>query len=157
MIDNSTSHGTVVVERTIDAPVARVYAAFADPKARASWGTPSDTVIFIYDETDFRVGGRDVARCGDREDPRYRVEARYIDIVDKRRVVWTEIIHELHERLAANITTLELVPEGQRTRLKVTVQVTSFVGVGMIENTNAGYTSTLANMARYLEQSKPAI
>lgn len=155
MTDNSTDHGTVVVERTLDAPVARVYAGFADPKVRASWGAPSDTAVLIYDETDFRVGGRDVARCGAREDPRYRVETRYIDIVHERRVVWTETIHELDKRLAANITTLELVPEGQRTRLKATVQVTSFVGVGMIENTKAGHTGSLANMARHFEQSNP--
>jgi uncharacterized protein YndB with AHSA1/START domain len=54
MIDNSTHHGTLVFDRTYDAPSARVYAAFADPVARASWSAPSDTAIFVYDETDFR-------------------------------------------------------------------------------------------------------
>jgi len=154
MADLSTDHGTVVVERTLDVPVARVYAAFADAKERASWGAPSDTAVFIYDETNFTVGGRDLARCGAKDDPRFHVEARYVDIVGEQRVVWTEAIHEADTLLAVNITTLELMPDGERTRLKVTVQVTSFVGAGMIESTEAGHKGSLANMARYLEQSK---
>jgi phosphotransferase system IIB component len=51
-----------------------------------------------------------------------------------------------------NITTIEFLPEAQATRLKVTVQVTSLVGNAMVENTKAGHTGSLANMARYLEQ-----
>ena len=151
MTDVSTDHGTVVVERTLDVPVSRVFSAFADAKERASWGAPSDTAVFIYDEANFSVGGRDLARCGAKEDPRYRVEARYLDIVGERRVVWTETIHEVDRLLATNITTLELLPDGPGTRLKVTVQVTSFVGVGMIESTKAGHEGSLANMARHLE------
>jgi hypothetical protein len=54
--------------------------------------------------------------------------------------------------LAANITTVESLPDGQRTRMKVTVQVTSFVGKGTIENTRVGHTGSLGNMAQYLEQ-----
>jgi uncharacterized protein YndB with AHSA1/START domain len=154
MTDISIDHGTIVVERTLNIPVSRVYSAFADAKERASWGAPSDTAVFIYDETNFSVGGRDLARCGAKEDPRFRVETRYVDIVGERRVVWTETIHEADKLLATNITTLELTPDSERTRLKVTVQVTSFVGVGMIENTEAGHKGSLTNMARYLEQPK---
>lgn len=150
MTDISTDHGTVIVERTLHVPVSGVYSALADANMRAIWGAPSDTAVLIYDEANFAVGGRDLARCGAKEDPRYRVEARYIDIVAERRVVWTETIHEADKLLATNITTLELFPDGQRTRLKVTVQVTSFVGLGMINNTKAGHEGSLANLARHL-------
>ncbi len=151
MADISTDHGTVVVERTLNVPVSRAYGAFADAKQRASWGAPSDSAVFTYDETDFRIGGRDLARCGAREDPRFRVEARYFDIVYERHVVWTETIREIDKLLAVNITTLEFQPDGSRTRVKVTVQVTSLVGAGMIRNTKAGHEGSLANMANYLE------
>ena len=152
MTSTATDHGTVVVERTINVPVARAYAAFANPKDREAWAAPSDTAVFIYDETDFRVGGRDVARCGAKNDPRFRVEARYVDIVPMQRIVSTETIHEADRLLAANITTVEFLPEGERTRMKVTVQIASFVGQGMIENTEAGHTGALNNMAQYLER-----
>jgi len=151
MTDLSTDHGTVVVERAINAPLSRVYGAFADANQRASWSAPSETAVFIYDETNFSVGGRDVARCGGKDDPRYRVESRYLDIVAQRRVVWTETISEADKLLAINITTLELAPDGDRTRLKVTIQVTSFVGAGMIKSTEVGHRGSLENMARYLE------
>ena len=152
MADVSTDHGTVVVERTLKVPASRAYGAFADPKQRARWGAPSGSVVFCYDETDFRVGGRDLARCGASEDPRFRVEARYVDIVGERRVVWTEAIHEIDKLLAVNITTVEFQPDGPGTRVKVTVQVTSFVGAGMIHNTKAGHEGSLANMAHHLER-----
>jgi uncharacterized protein YndB with AHSA1/START domain len=152
MTDISTDHGTIVVEQMINIPVSRAYSAFADPKERVRWGAPSDTVAFIYDAVDFRVGGMDLIRCGAKDDPRYRVEVRYINIVDERRVVWTETIRDPDKLLATNITTLEFMPHGQRTRLKVTVQVTSFVGVGMIQNTKAGQEGSLGSMARYLER-----
>jgi uncharacterized protein YndB with AHSA1/START domain len=152
MPDISPDHGTVVVEQVLKVPVSRAYGAFADPKERARWGAPSDTAAFIYDAADFRVGGMDLIRCGAKEDPRYRVEARYINIVDERHVVWTETIRDPEKLLATNITTVEFMPDGQRTRLKVTVQVTSFVGVSMLQNTKAGHQASLASMARYLER-----
>ena len=154
MTDSPIDHDTIIVQRLLDVPVARVYGAFADAKERASWGAPSDTAVFIYDEADFRVGGRDLARCGPKDDPRFRVEARYLDIVANERIVWTETIREVDKLLAANITTLELRPQGQRTELTVTIQVTSFVGPGMIKNAKAGHEGSLENMARHLERPK---
>jgi len=151
MTNTATDHGTIVVEQTINVPVARSYGAFAKATEREAWAAPSDTAAFIYDETDFRVGGRDVARCGAKADPRFRVETRYVDIVPMQRIVSTETIHEVDKLLAVNITTIEFVPDDQRTRMKITVQVTSFVGKAMIENTKAGHAGSLRNMAHYLE------
>jgi uncharacterized protein YndB with AHSA1/START domain len=131
MSGTSIHHGTVVVERTIKVPTPRAYAAFADARERASWAAPSDTSVFIYDTTDFRVGGRDMARSGARDDPRFRVESHYIDIVPEQRIIRTETIHENAKLLATNITAIEFSPEGQATRLKITVQVTSLAGNGM--------------------------
>jgi uncharacterized protein YndB with AHSA1/START domain len=151
MIDNSTHHGTLVFGRTYDAPIARIYAAFADPVARASWSAPSDTATFVYDETDFRIGGRDVFRCGSKSDPRYRGETRYHNIVPECLIISTEVIDELDKRLSVAIATVELGREGERTKLKLTIQVVSFDGPGVIEGTNTGYTRALDNLGRYLE------
>lgn len=151
MTDNRMYHGTVSAERTINVPVARAYHAFADAKEREAWAAPSETASFLYEQTDFRVGGLDVARCGPRSDPRFRVETRYLDVVPMQRIVSIETIQDVDRLLAANITTIEFVPDGPNTRVKVIVQVTSFVGQAMIDNTGAGHTGSLANMARYLE------
>jgi uncharacterized protein YndB with AHSA1/START domain len=153
MAETATDHGTVVVERTINLPAARVFAAYADAKERARWAAPSDTAVFIYEETDFQVGGRDVARCGAKDDPQFRVESRYVDIAPGQRIVTADTVHENTRLLSANITTVEFSDGSEGTHVKITVQVTSFAGDGMIENTRAGNTGSLANMAQYLEQS----
>jgi uncharacterized protein YndB with AHSA1/START domain len=61
-------HATIVLERTYRAPLEQVFSEFADPVARARWSPPSNDVL-IYDQTNFRVGGRDVFRCGPKDDP----------------------------------------------------------------------------------------
>ena len=154
MAETTIVHGTVVVERTINVPIARAFAAYADADERALWAAPSDTAVFEYEETDFRVGGRDVARCGAKDDPRFRVESRYVEIQPRHRIVTTDTVHESTELLTANITTTEFFDENQGTRVKVTVQVASLVGDEMIENSRSGNTGSLANMAQYLEQPK---
>lgn len=153
MVETSTHHGTVVVERAIAASVSRVYAAFADHRARATWGAPSDSAAFFYEEADFRVGGRDVARCGSKDNPQFVVETQYVDITPQQRIVWTEIIRDCNSTLSTNITTLEFRADEERTRLKVTVHVTSFVGEGMIANTESGHIGSIADLVKYLETS----
>ena len=57
MTERSVTHAKFVVERTYDASPARVFAAWADPAAKARWfGQP--------DEFDFTVGGREINRGG---------------------------------------------------------------------------------------------
>lgn len=153
MAQNQIHHGTVVVERTIHVPTERVFAAYADADERARWAAPSDTAVFIYDETDFRVGGRDVARCGAKDDPRFRVESTYAHIAQHQCIVTTDTVQEGISLLSANLNTIEFFDEGNDTRVKITVQVTSFVGDEMIESTRSGNEGSLANMARYLEQA----
>jgi uncharacterized protein YndB with AHSA1/START domain len=83
------------------------------------------------------------------------VDSRYVDIAQGQRIVTTETVHENTQLLSANITTVEFSDDSGGTQVKITVQVTSLVGDGMIENTRSGNAGSLANMARYLEQSQP--
>src|ERR1700722_2422865 len=111
-------HATLVFERDIPAPVEAVYAAFADPVARADWGTPSDTAVVIYDETDFREGGQDRFRCGAKSNPNIHGTTRYLEIVANSRVVSSETIVMNGKRLCASLPTLQLTPRGEKTKLK---------------------------------------
>ena len=64
MSERSVTHNTFVLERTYDAPVARVFAAFADWKAKKLWfGGPPDWEE-VEAHMDFRVGGREVSKGG---------------------------------------------------------------------------------------------
>lgn len=148
----TTLHTTLVFEREIPAPVEKVFAAFADPTARADWGTPSDTATVIYDETNFREGGQDRFRCGSKADPNIHGTTRYLDIIPNRRVVSSETIVVDGKRLCVSLTTLELTPDGKQTRLKSTTQLASFIGEDMVKGHKTGNDATLDNLVRYFSK-----
>jgi uncharacterized protein YndB with AHSA1/START domain len=74
--------------------------------ARGHWSAPSEDDL-IYDEADFRVGGKDVFRCGPKGDLKFRGETRYILIVPDARVVSSETLEMDSEPLAVSLTTLD--------------------------------------------------
>jgi uncharacterized protein YndB with AHSA1/START domain len=149
MTSTMTLHATLVFEREIPAPVQQVFAAFADPVARTAWGAPSDTAVVIYDEADFREGGQDCFRCGPKADPNIHGMTRYLEIIANRRVVSSETIVMDGRRLCASLTTLELSPDGERTKLKSTTQLASFMGEGMVRGHEAGNSASLDNLVQY--------
>jgi len=147
--NEKSQHATLAFERTYRAPIERVFSEFADPVARARWSPPSNDV-FIYDETDFRAGGRDLFRCGPKEDPKFHGETRYHLIVANRRVVSSETLDVDGRRLAVALNTLEFEAAGESTNLKLTVQVVSLAGAGLIAAYESGNKSALENFARHL-------
>jgi uncharacterized protein YndB with AHSA1/START domain len=147
-----THHATLVFEREIPAPVEAVFAAFADPVARANWGAPSDTAALIYDAADFREGGQDVFRCGSKTDPNIHGTTRYLDIIPNRRVVSSETIVMNGQRLCASLTTLEITRDGNQTRLKSTTQLASFIGEAMVKGHETGNNGSLDSLVRYFSR-----
>jgi uncharacterized protein YndB with AHSA1/START domain len=146
----TTLHETLVFERVVQAPAEAVFNALADPVARAAWGAPSDTAVVIYDEADFREGGRDRFRCGSKADPNIHGETRYLEIAENRRIVSSETITMDGKKLCASLTTLELTPNGQKTNLKSTTQLASFIGQDMIKGHTSGTNASLDNLVRHL-------
>jgi uncharacterized protein YndB with AHSA1/START domain len=147
-----TLHTTLVFEREISASPETVFAAIKDPIARARWGAPSDTAVVVYDEAFFREGGQDRFRCGSKSDPNIHGVTRYLDIVPNRRVVSSETIAVDGRRLCVSMTTLELAPNGNSTRLKNTTQLASFIGEGMVKGHTTGTNASLDSLCRYLHK-----
>jgi uncharacterized protein YndB with AHSA1/START domain len=152
----ATLHATLIFEREIPASVEEVFAAFADPVVRAAWSTPSDTAVVIYDEADFREGEQDRFRCGSKTNPNIHGQTRYLEIIDNRRVVSSETIVMDGKRLCASLTTLELTAEGDKTRLKNTTQLASFIGEDMAKGYEMGTNASLDNLVRYFSQNECA-
>ena len=140
---------TVVLEHNYSAPVERVFAEFADPAARAAWSAPANDAL-VYDEADFREGGRDVFRCGPRGDLRFRGVTNYHVIAQNRCVISTETLTENGTRCAVALNTLEFEPGPEGTVLKITLQVVSFVGPGMVGGYESGNRGALKGLARHL-------
>jgi uncharacterized protein YndB with AHSA1/START domain len=124
MSDRNVEHATFVLERTYNAAPTRVFRAFADPEHKARWfGAPGASTM------DFRVGGAE-SLSGDAPDgPSYRYDAVYQDIVDNERIVYTYDMHLDGRRISVSVATVELLADGERTRLILTEQGAFFDGL----------------------------
>ncbi len=126
-------HHTFVIERRYDHPPAKVFAAFADPAKKRRWmGGEAEkhhgpTFVIDSHTCDFRVEG--VERW------RFHTEGRmmtndtfYLDIEKDRRIVFAYTMTANDVRFSSSHTTIELIPDGNGTRLIFTEQGAYFDG-----------------------------
>jgi uncharacterized protein YndB with AHSA1/START domain len=147
--ERSVEHATFVVQRSYDASPARVFAAWADPTAKARWfGAPEGTAEF---ELDFRVGGREFNR-GAVEGQEYTYEARYQDIVPDERIVYAYDMHMGGTRISVSLGTVELRPEGGGTRLTFTEQGVFLDGLDTPQRREQGTGGLLDALGAELER-----
>jgi uncharacterized protein YndB with AHSA1/START domain len=120
--DRSVAHATFVLERTYGAAPTRVFAAWADPAAKARWFKSPEEWGPGEFELDFRVGGRELNRGGPKGGPVVTYSARYQDIVPDERIVYTYSMHLDQALLSVSVATVELYSDGTGTRLVLTEQ-----------------------------------
>ncbi|HEX2033441.1 MAG TPA: SRPBCC family protein [Chloroflexota bacterium] len=122
MTERSVTHATFVVERSYDASPARVFAAWADPAAKARWWAGPEEWGPTTHELDFRVGGRELSRGGPRGGPVHTFDAIYQDIVPNERIIYTYDMRLDETRISVSLATVELKPHGRGTLLVFTEQ-----------------------------------
>lgn len=123
MTTPSASHASFVIERVFDATPAQVFAAFADPVAKARWfGAPPDQWQPTLREHDFCVGGRErligIWANGTVSD----FDCRYFDILPGQRIVYSYAMQIDGRRISVSLSTVELSAEGRGTRMRYTEQ-----------------------------------
>jgi uncharacterized protein YndB with AHSA1/START domain len=121
MSERSAVHATFVIERTYEATPARVFAAWAEPAAKASWFGPKVLTNGGH-ELDFRVGGEEHLRVGTPDGTTYLYDSRYEDIVANQRIVYAYDMHRDDTRISVSLATVELEPDGTGTKLTLTEQ-----------------------------------
>ena len=151
MQDTAILHASFTLERIYLAPVAKVFAALADPKARERWGAPSPDEALVFETADFRVGGTEISRCGPKDNLMFRVETHYLAITPDRHIIFSESVSGPDGPLSASLLTFELLLTDGGTRLHVTGQVASFAGDGMIRGNQNGLAAALKNLESELE------
>jgi uncharacterized protein YndB with AHSA1/START domain len=122
MTERSVHHDTFVIERTYPASPARVFAAWADPRAKARWFVGPDDWEKSDHQLDFRVGGRERVSGGPKGGPVHSYEAHYKDIVPDQRIVSTYEMHMDATRISVSLATVVFEPAGDGTRLVYTEQ-----------------------------------
>lgn len=138
----SVEHGTIRLERVYKAAPARVFAAWAEPAARAKWDVPGRWII-AEQMFDFREGGHEVKRFGPAGDPRFVAETRYVDIVPEQRIVYAYGMTSRGERISVSLTTVEFSPAAGGTRLVLTEQIAFLDGRDNAANREEGLASML--------------
>lgn len=86
MTRRSLGHAGFTLVREYPAPIAEVWAAFADEDRKRDWFGAGREHVGTW-QFDFRVGGRDVAESRFHDGPVSRYVAVYTDIVDLERIV----------------------------------------------------------------------
>jgi uncharacterized protein YndB with AHSA1/START domain len=119
--ERTATHATFVIERTYDAPPARVYGAWANPDAKSQWFGPSEKPAGAY-TLDFREGGREHLAIPQPDGPEYSFDALYTDIVPGQRIVYTYDMHRDEQRISVSVATVEIEAAGSGTRLTLTEQ-----------------------------------
>ena len=105
---STVAHATFVVERTFDAPLDRVWDAFAVPEQHAQWFGSDPGFTETEASEEFRVGGQAVQDGQWHDGPTSRYVATYTDIVEQARIVSTYDMWVGGTHLSTSLTTTEL-------------------------------------------------
>ncbi len=154
MNERSAQHATFVIERTYDAPPARVFAAWAEPKAKAQWFSgPAGKWKQLNREMDFRIGGRERVRGAFADGPVSDFEAHYHDIVQDERIVYSYVMHLDDQRISVSLATIEFKPAGAGTRLVLTEQGAFLDGYDDSGRREQGTGGLLDGLAKFLAKT----
>lgn len=143
------AHTTLRFERTIAAPVGRVWAAYAVVEQRAVWSVPDGEAV-VHDGGDFTVGGVDAHRCGRPDDLATHVTTRYRHIDAPRSFVAINELRRDSREVAIDITHWRLDPDADETTVTIVVQVTSLAGAGMLDGYRNGHEHVLDRLEQYV-------
>jgi uncharacterized protein YndB with AHSA1/START domain len=150
------THDTMVIERTYQASPERVFAAWADPAAKTVWmlGAEEEFDPQAY-RLDFRVGGGEWLH-GEHGGEVYTYDARYDDIVENERIVFSYYMLRDDVRLSASVTSIEFRPSGDATQLVLTEHGIYLDGEDKPELRLAGVTAQLDALTGWLEKNGAA-
>ena len=149
----ATTHATFTIERTLDAPPARVFAAWADPAAKSRWFVGPDEDITAPLQLDFRPGGRESAAGRFHDGPVSRYDATYYDIVTDERIVVAYEMHLDDARISVSLATVEFTSAGAGTKMTFTEQGAFLDGYDDVESRRRGTEELLNSLERELRRS----
>lgn len=147
MTDRSVTHATFRLEREYPATVARLFAAWSDPVAKARWFVgPADE-----HQLDFRIGGREINRARAGNGKALTFESFYRDIIPGERIVYSSTLSADDRVATVSITTVEFTTTNEGARLLLTEQGTFLDGLEEPAWREQGTSDWLAALGTELE------
>lgn len=119
----SVVHATFHLERTYDAPVARVWTAFTDESAKRKWfgGTPGRWEL-LERRMDVRAGGKERLKGRWEGGVVSTFDAIYHDVIPNERLVYSYEMRLDEMKISVSLATIQLKAAGGGTTLMVTEQ-----------------------------------
>jgi uncharacterized protein YndB with AHSA1/START domain len=119
----SVVHATFHLERSYDAPVARVWKALTDETAKQKWfgGTPGRWEL-LERRMDVRVGGSERVKGRWEGGMVSTFDAIYHDVIPNERLVYSYEMHLNDKKISVSLATMQLKAAGGKTTLMVTEQ-----------------------------------
>jgi uncharacterized protein YndB with AHSA1/START domain len=151
MTERSVEHDTFTLERNYGAAPPKVFAAWADPAAKARWFRgPEEWEAGPY-ELDFRVGGREVSSGGPQGGPVHTYNAVYLDIVPDTRIIYAYDMYMDETRISVSLATVQLEPVATGTRLTLTEHGAFLDGLDFAAQRKQGTGSLLDALGQALQ------
>ncbi|MGH6952213.1 MAG: SRPBCC family protein [Vitreimonas sp.] len=152
-----TAHGSFIIERRYSAAPERVFAAWADPKAKRAWFVEGEGWDIQSYELDFREGGREVSRFrflkGEQIFGKPTImgnETVFNEIAPNERIVFTYSMDRDGVRFSVSLASVELTPAGSGTRLILTEHGAFFDAADGIKMRERGWQELLGKLGAFL-------
>jgi uncharacterized protein YndB with AHSA1/START domain len=138
---------SLTLKRRLNAPPAKVYAAWTDPEKIARWFGPSQVVAgSVRADIDARIGGRYRISFKMQDGEHHEVAGVYREMVPNQRLTFSWAWHSTPER-ESQVTVL-LKPDGDGTLL--TLHHEQLFDEAARDGHESGWTGTLDKLERYL-------
>jgi uncharacterized protein YndB with AHSA1/START domain len=125
---NALIHDTFTLERRYPSAPAKVYRYFSEPEYRKRWfGAPEDWSQHSH-SLDFRVGGQELEQGAPPGGPLITYDGRILDILPSKRIINSYVLAAAGERFSVSLTTVEFLPVGTGTLLRLTEHGAYFDG-----------------------------
>ncbi len=108
---------SLTIQRRLNAPPAKVYAAWTDPQKVKRWWGPKQSEEAVHVEADVRVGGRFRFVMRGPRGERHDVGGVYREVVPDEKLVFTWAWHTTPER--ESLVTVALESDGDGTVLRL--------------------------------------
>lgn len=146
-------HTTFVVERDLPGSPTHAFRFWADPRLKERWNACHPDWTVLEDKFDFRTGGSESKRWRTPEGKELTFHAAYLDIEPGQRIIYAYEMTFGGERLSASLVTVELRPDGARTRMKLTEQAAFLAGGGALEERIRGTEEGYDRLVAVIEQA----
>jgi uncharacterized protein YndB with AHSA1/START domain len=153
----TTTHGSFIIERRYSASPERVFAAWADPKAKRVWFAEGEGWDIKSYELDFREGGAERSRFrvvgGNNPLPpetTFGNETAFNEIIPNERIIFTYSMDRDGMRFSVSLASVEFSKAENGTRLVFTEHAAFFEGGDGVQMREKGWRELLGKLDEFL-------